>query len=204
MKLSAHIDAVLSVLKHAVFVDIPCLQRVSPRRAGIKQLGDLLRAPRPKALRCDICGNGQVDLHLIIPAGEFHRLAVLPCFGVFPDGIIQGIEHPARFVEIALEQVVLSAAGKVARFCLRHFRLGQLAPVTGGGRQFSQRCAGKSVFIPAGYIFNSVVRPVVAADHITHHGNIPGTVCGCCGSLLGCGSGIGFAAFHLHTTVGTV
>ena len=60
-----HVDAVLSVLKHAVFVDIPCLQRVSPRRTGIKQLGDLLCPPRPEALRRDICGNGQVDLHLV-------------------------------------------------------------------------------------------------------------------------------------------
>ena len=88
--------------------------------------------------------------------------------------------------------------------CSRHFRLGQLAPVTGGGGQLSQRCAGKGIAVPTGHIRDGVVGPVVAADHITHLGNIPGTVCGGCGSLLGCGFGVGLAAFHLHTTVGTV
>ena len=57
MKLSAYIDAVLGVLEYAVFVDIPCLHGVRPRRAGVEQLRDLFRPPRPKALWRDLCGD---------------------------------------------------------------------------------------------------------------------------------------------------
>ena len=55
MKLSAYIDAVLGVLEYAVFVDIPCLHGVGPRRAGVEQLRDLLRPPRSEALRRNLC-----------------------------------------------------------------------------------------------------------------------------------------------------
>ena len=103
MKLSAYIDAVLGVLEYAVFVNVPCRHGVSPRRARVEQLRDLLCPPRPEALGRDLCGNGQVDLDLIIPAGNFYGRAILPCFRVISDGVIQGIEHPARFIKVSLK-----------------------------------------------------------------------------------------------------
>ena len=97
----------------------------------------------------------------------------------------------------------MSAAGEVTRLCFRHFRLGQLAPVTGRRGQLSQRCAGEGVFIPARNILDGVVRAIVAADHIAHLGDIPGYLCGSC-SLLGCGSSVGLIALYLHTAIGTI
>lgn len=81
-------DLILGVLENAVAEHVPCLHGVGAGRAGVEQAGDLICAPRPEALCREVGGNGQIDAHLRISAGEQHGSTILPSLRIAADGII--------------------------------------------------------------------------------------------------------------------
>ena len=98
-------NIVLRITESTVTIAIPGLHRVFARRTGVEQFGDLLAAPRPETHGVDLIWYGRIDAHHRIAICHGDRPAVLPGLRIVSDGVIKGILHPFRFVEVSDEQI---------------------------------------------------------------------------------------------------
>ena len=100
-----YMDIILSITESTVTIDIPGLHRVFARRTGVEQFCDLFASPRPETHGVDLIWYGKIDAHHRIAICHGDRPAVLPGLRIVSDGVIKGILHPFRFVEVSDEQI---------------------------------------------------------------------------------------------------
>ena len=109
-------NIILSITESTVTIAIPGLHRVFARRTGVEQFGDLLAAPRPETHGIDFVRNGEVDVDHRIAICQGDRSAVLPGLRIVSDGVIKGVLHPFRFIQISDKQILFSTGSKVLCF----------------------------------------------------------------------------------------
>ena len=98
-------NIVLRITESTVAMDVPGFHRVFARETEVEQFCDLFAAPRPKTWGVDLVRYGEIDADHRIAVCHGDRLAVLPGLRIISNGIIEGILHPFRFVEVSDEQI---------------------------------------------------------------------------------------------------
>ena len=122
-------------------------------RAAIEEAGQLLFPPGPEVAGVLLSlwdGKFKGDQRRAIRSQD--RFPILPSFGIVPLGIVEGVEHPPSFIEIADKAVVRPLGFKVSRFRFRHLGLVQEGPVTGGSGQVPKGFAAEGVIFPAAHV----------------------------------------------------
>ena len=98
-------NIVLSITESTVAIDISSLHGIFARGTGVEQFCDLFASPRPETHGVDLIWYGKIDAYHRIAICHGDRLAVLPGLRIISNGIIEGILHPFRFVEVSDEQI---------------------------------------------------------------------------------------------------
>ena len=162
--------------KSAVFEDIPDFQVVVTAWAGVKHFGNRFPSPGPEGGGDHIIRQGQVDVDPWCSISPHSRCSALHDPLVFAHGVVEAVEHPAGFVQIADEDVITVRIVKPPDFRLGQLRLVKLAPVAGGGGQGTDRAIREVVLIVPAHVCDGIVSSIVAANYITRLGDVLRTI----------------------------
>ena len=113
---SSSCNFIFRSLEDAVHVDVPAVQVVISTGAGGQHIRHLFRPPGPEAGDGTALRHSHMDVYpgRTVFAGD--GLAVLPGGGMRAHGVVEGVEHPAGFVQVADEQEIITLHGEMSCF----------------------------------------------------------------------------------------
>ena len=162
--------------KFAVFKHIPDLQIVVTAWTGVQHVGNRFLPPGPEGGADHIVRQGQVDVDPRCSISPHSRTAALHDPVILAHSVVETVEHPARLIQVANEDVITVRIVEPPDFRLWQFRLVELASIAGRFRQGTHRAISEVVLIVSAYICDDVVGSIVAADHIAHPRDVLRTV----------------------------